>query len=315
MSSPTSPPTLLLVGGTGGLAGRSVREVLRGRWRIRSVHRHPVEAERADGIEWIPADAASVVEWGPMLAGVDAVVNLAWYRQGRERRFRDLAEGLVQLIRASRDAGIARWVQLSVPTAPPALESELPYLRWKRYVDRELANSGLSYSILRASMLFGPRDKLLTVMMRTMARYHRFPMFGDGEYHLSPIAARDVARAVLRELTNTRSGTFDAGGPRRWRYHDLTDRMFQELGLRPRYFRISPTGSVRLARLLEGLGSSLLYAYEVEWLLSDLLGPPPYSGLDPPLEEVGPFVREEAARLGRGGPSPSDRPASNSPEN
>jgi uncharacterized protein YbjT (DUF2867 family) len=289
-------PGLLLVGGSGGLAGRALIEPLRKEWTVRSVHRHPVPAELASGVEWIRADAASI-DWEPALRGIQVVVNLAWYRHGSTRRFRLLTDGLLRLIHASERAGVRRFVQLSVPDAPPALEEGLPYLVGKRVVDRALSESRLSYSILRASMLFGPRDKLLTVMLRTMHRYHRFPMFGDGDYHVSPIAADDVARAVVREARGIESRTASAGGPTRWRYRDLTDRMFSVLGLPASYVRLTPKGGVRLARLLESFGSSLLYAYEVEWLLSDRLGLPAYAGLEPPLTEVDPFLEQEAARL------------------
>ncbi len=299
MSPAGSHPRLLLVGGTGGLAGRAVAAVFRPKWTIRSVHRHPVDSEAGAGFEWVAGDAATIANWAPLLRDVDAVVNLAWYRQARGRRFRALSEGLVRLVRSSEDSGVRRWVQLSVPPAPPSLESGLPYLRWKRAVDDALIGSRLSYSVVRASMLFGARDKLLTVMLRTMARYHRFPMFGDGEYHLSPIAASDVARILLREVELERSHVVDAGGPTRWRYCDLTDAMFRALARPPRYVRFSPTGAVRLARLLESLGSSRLYAYEVEWLMSDLLGSEPYAGLEPPLNEVDPFLRQEAGLLRR----------------
>ena len=295
---------LLLVGGGGGLAGRSVLEEFGPDWAIRSVHRHPVAAEAAARVDWIRADAADVPDWAPWLAGVDVVINLAWYRQASARRFRALADGLVRLIRASERAGTPRWVQVSVPEAPPSLESALPYLSCKRRVDRTLAESTLSYSVVRPTMLFGPNDKLLTVMLRTIARYHRFPMFGDGEYHVSPLAARDLARILRREATLDERHVVDAGGPERWRYRDLTDRLFWALHRAPRYVQFSPRGGVRLARLLETLGSDLLYAYEVEWLLSDRLGLSAYSGLDRPLQPVGPFLEAEAARF-----APSASPA------
>lgn len=297
MSAPGhEAPRLLVVGGTGGLAGRALLPALGTEWRVRSVHRHPVAAENSAGVEWIAGDAATI-DWDPVLRDVDVVINLAWYRHGSARRFRPLTDGLVRLIHTAERAGVRRFVQLSVPTAPASLETGLPYLVGKRVVDRTLAESRLSYSIVRASMLFGPRDKLLTVMLRTMHRYRRFPMFGDGEYHVSPVAATDVARILVREARRNESGTFDAGGPTRWRYQDLTDRMFGALRQPPRYVRFTPTGAVRLARLLETFGSSRLYAYEVEWLLSDLLGPSAYGGLDPPLSEVGPFLELESSRL------------------
>ena len=290
-------PRLLLVGGGTGLAGRALVEEFRATHQIRSVHRSPSASETEAGVECIAADVATVPDWRPLLEGVDLVVTVAWYRAGPDRRFRPLAEGLVRLIQASDAVGVPGFVHLSVPESTPRIERDLPYMTRKREVDRTLASSGLRFSIVRPTMLFGPRDVLLTVMLRTISRWHRFPMFGDGGYHVSPIAARDVAAIVRRESTLGRRGTVDAGGPRRWRYRELTDLLFEVLRLPPRYFEMSPRGGMRLARALESVGSSLLYAYEVEWLVSDRLGLAPYVGLDHPLEGVEGFLRGEAARL------------------
>jgi len=295
MTGPDRRPRLLLVGGAGGLAGRAVLSEFARDWRIRSVHRYPAPNEVGTDVEWIPADASTITDWRPLLADVDSVLNLAWYRQASARRFRSLADGLVRLIEASGAVGVRRWLQLSVPEAPDSLETGLPYLTEKRRVDRALAESPLAYSVVRSTMLFAPHDKLLTVMLRTMARYHRFPMFGDGTYHVSPIAARDVARILRREAGRSDRRVVDAGGPVRWRYSDLTDAMFRALGRSPRYVHFTPRGAVRFARFLETFGSSRLYAYEVEWLMSDRLGPPAYEGLDPPLASVEPFLATEAA--------------------
>lgn len=296
MSPASGRPRLLLVGGGGGLAGRSVVEEFAPDWAIRSVHRHPVASEASTHVEWIRGDAQSITDWRTLLEDVDLVINLAWYRAGSARRFRSLADGLIRLLRASEAAQTPRWLQVSVPDAPERLEIGLPYLTQKRRVDRALAESSLSYAIVRPTMLFGANDKLMTVMLRTVARYHRFPMFADGEYHVSPIAARDLARILRREASLTARHTVSAGGPTRWRYRDLTDRLFTVLGRTPRYLRFSARGGVRLARLLETFGSTLLYAYEVEWLVSDLLGLPPYEGLDRPLAPVETFLSVEAVR-------------------
>ena len=287
---------MLLVGGGGGLVGRHILAEFGPDWSIRSLHRHASPQERAAGTEWIYGDAVTVTDWRPLLEGIDLVLNVAWYRFGSERRFAPLADGLLRLVHAAEESGVPRFVHLSVPDAPVSLETGLPYLVHKRRVDRALEASRLSYLILRPTMLFAPRDVLLTVMTRSIARYHVFPMFGDGEYHVSPISARDVARILRREIGVPGRRNVTAGGPERWRYRDLTDRIFRALRLRPRYVRLSPRNSIRLARFLETVGSSLLYAYEVEWLLSDMLGLPPYEGLSSPLERVEPFLDAEAFR-------------------
>jgi len=288
---------LLLVGGGGGLVGRAVLAEFAPSWRIRSLHRSPTAEESGREVEWIRADVATYSDWAQALADVDLVLNVAWYRFGPRRRFAPLTDGLLRLVEAARKADVPRFLHLSVPPATPAIETSLPYMVYKRKVDRALEKSGLSYTIVRPTMLFGRRDKLLTVMMRTIARYHLFPMFGDGQYHISPIAVADLARILHLQARSEDDRTITAGGPTRWKYRELTDEMFRRLGLRPRYVHFSPQGAYRLARFLQTFGSSLLYAYEVEWLLADLLGLPPYEGLDRPLRPVEPFLSAEARRL------------------
>ncbi|MFY9717275.1 MAG: NAD(P)H-binding protein [Thermoplasmata archaeon] len=299
MIDPGAPvPRLLVVGGCGGLVGRAVLDEFRGDRRLRSVHRHPIESERRSGVEFLPGDATTIPDWAPLLEGVDTILNLAWYRHGGVRRFRPLAAGLRRLIDAASAAGTRRFVQMSVPDAPEHLERSLPYFTYRREVDQHLAHSELDFVIVRPTMLFAPHDKLATVMLRTIHRYGRLPLFGDGEYHLSPLSTRDLARALRIEGERGARRTVTIGGPTRWTYRALGDRMFAALHRSPRYLRLSAAGSMRLARLLEAVGSSLLYAYEVEWLLSDRLGVAAYDGLDRPLDPIEPFLDREAARLG-----------------
>lgn len=300
MTAVLEGPRVLVVGGLGGFLGRALAPQLTAGHRVRSLHRRRRPEESRLGVEWIEGDAAAPTDWARLLDDVDAVVTLAWYRWGSPGRFWRLQEGLERLIAAAREHGVGRFVHVSVPAAPQALEATLPYLRGKRAVDRALRDSGLSYRILRPTAMFAEGDVLLGVMLRTMDRYPYFPMFGDGRYHLSPIAAADVAHAIVLELGRSAVGTDDLGGPRRFEYRELTDLMFAMLGKRPRYWPLSERGGHRLARLLQTLGSSRLYAYEVDWLVSDRLGLAPYTGSDRPLSSVEPYLRREAERLRAG---------------
>ncbi|MCI4336349.1 MAG: NAD(P)H-binding protein [Thermoplasmata archaeon] len=304
MIPPSGAPRVLVVGGLGGLLGRALLPELTSRFRVRSFHRVSAPLEERAGVEWIAGDAAAPTDWGRILHQVDAVVNLAWYRHGSAGRFARLEEGLLRLIGAARSAGVGRFIQVSVPSAPPSLEARLPYLRHKRTVDQTLSGSGISYRVLRPTAMFGPGDVLLSAMMRAMARYPRFPMFGEGRYHLSPIAATDVAAAIGRELSRHESGTVDLGGPQNFEYRELTDLMFGMIGKPARYWDMSPRGGRRLALVLQSFGSSLLYAYEVDWLVSDMLGLPPYTGLSRPLRRVEPHLREVAEAISAARSSP-----------
>ncbi|MGC2289877.1 MAG: NAD(P)H-binding protein [Thermoplasmata archaeon] len=284
---------LLLVGGAGGLVGRAVLPELQPHFQIRSVHRHLAENEGAS-VEWVRADVNEVNDWAPLLDDVQVVLNLAWYRWGSETTFGALHNGLRRLLAAAVRARTPRFLQVSVPPAPASMEANLPYLVYKRRFDASLAGSGLSFRIVRPTMLFGPGDVLLGVMLRLMRRYPFFPMFGDGSYHVSPLAVSDLARVLRREAQGSDRGTLDLGGPERMTYRGLTDRMLHALGKQPRYWRLSRTGALGLTRLMVALGSTALYPYEVEWLMSDMLGLAPYEGLDVPLRPVGPYIDQLA---------------------
>jgi uncharacterized protein YbjT (DUF2867 family) len=299
-STPPGPPRVLIVGGTGGLVGRNLLREFAPDHRVRSIHRHPTEIERAAGVERIEADIASFSGWQAALRDVDLVVNVAWHRSGPGPRFVALCDGLLRMLEAAKELGISRFVQISVPAAPPHLERSFPYLTEKRRFDAALAQSGLSYRILRPTMLFGPGDVLIEVMVRSIRRYPAFPMFGDGRYHVSPLAAADLARIVRREAALGRTGTLEVGGPRRYEYRELTDLLFETVGKRPRYWRMSGSSGVRLARLMEAMGSHRLYAYEVEWLLEDRLGLAPYEGLPGGLQDLSEY-------LARRWPAPNPR--------
>ncbi|MGA7924041.1 MAG: NAD(P)H-binding protein [Thermoplasmata archaeon] len=296
MSDPR-PSRVLLVGGGGGLVGRALLPEILDDHRVRSVHRHPTTEEAGKPVEWVALDVAAVTDWRSTLEGVDVVVNLVWYRWASRRAFARLYDGLHRLLDASREASIARFLHVSVPDAPTRLESRIPYLRYKRQFDHAVAESGLSYRIVRPSLLFGPHDRLLTVMLGLMDRYRRFPMFGDGNYHVNPLWVGDLAHVLHQELHGTATGTVVMGGPEVRRYRDLTDFMFRALGLPPRYVSLGPRSSVGIASLFQHLGSSLIYAYEVEWLLSDRLTIPPFTDSDRPLARVEPFLTEQAHLL------------------
>jgi uncharacterized protein YbjT (DUF2867 family) len=302
MSESPAGRRVLLAGGGGGLLGRAVLEELQTNWTIRSIHRHPVDRERALGVEVVPFDLERPVDWSVVLDGVDAVVNLAWYRWSSGPRFRALGEGLVRLVEASRDRRLP-FVQVSVPPGPEHLERTLPYFTEKRRVDTALRARGPPFAILRPTMMFGRGDVLLGVMLRSIRSYPVFPLFGTGTYRVSPVAASDVARLVSRALDAPCNTTQDIGGPRTYRYRDVTDRMYQLLGRAPRYWRLSRRSSIRLARLMQALGSRKIYAYEVDWLLTDTLALPPVDPTPGALRPIEPFLREEAERL-TGRPAP-----------
>ena len=82
-------------------------------------------------------------------------------------------------------------VHFSVANASP--ESRLPYFRGKGLVEEILKDTGLSYAIIRPTLVFGEGDLLLNNMAWALRRFPVFPVFGRGDYPVQPIYAEDLA--------------------------------------------------------------------------------------------------------------------------
>ncbi len=120
------------------------------------------------------------------LRGADALLNTYWVRFNyRGFTHATAVENTLVLFAAAREAGVRRVVHVSI--ANPSEQSDLEYYRGKARLERGLIESGLSYCILRPTVLFGKEDILVNNIAWTLRRLPVFGVFGDGQYLLQPI--------------------------------------------------------------------------------------------------------------------------------
>ena len=266
---------ILLLGGGTGVVGRGIVGELADRYTITSYHRNPAAGEGAQ-VRFVQGDLSDVERLRPLLRGQQAVVNVVWYRApGPDRLFAATVRGLQAVTRVCREEGVGRFVQISLPPAPPALERAVPYLRRKREFEAGLLSSGLDVVLIQPSAIFAPGDRLIGAMLRLLGRHGRFPYWGDGGFHLSPIWNRDVGWLVGEALEGRLRGTILAGGPERITYAELLERLQRTLGRRSKLLRVSVPTARRVVQLFNAVGWHVLYTYEFDWLVSDMLGLPP----------------------------------------
>ena len=95
------------------------------------------------------------------LRGVSTLYNTFWVRFDHgQTTFANAIESSRMLFFAARRAGVKRIVHLSITN--PSLESPLPYFRGKALVEYALAQSGVPYSIVRPTWIFGGERDVLT---------------------------------------------------------------------------------------------------------------------------------------------------------
>jgi len=170
------------------------------------------------------------------MAGVDAVVHLV----AIPRDFnggRDLArintEGTRAILEAMRSSGVRRLVHMGALGV--ADDPRLHYARSKARAEATVRDSGLDWTILKPSLLFGPGDGFFNIVAGLVRLSPGIvPVPGDGKSRFQPIFVGDVATIVVRSLADpsTIGETLEIGGPRYWTYREITEEVVRTLGKR-----------------------------------------------------------------------------------
>jgi nucleoside-diphosphate-sugar epimerase len=194
----------LAVTGAGGFVGRHVVSAARAEgWDVVGLVRSESAARTVTYAGGAPVmvaglDAAALA---PAMAGAAAVVHLAMI--GSETHGRTYEAINVEGTRAVAAAAVAASVPrvvlfsgLGVAHYGMAPRTTDRYFLSKLRAEAAVFESGLEACVLRPSYIVGPRDGLVTSLLRQMAA-GEVEQIGDGSYRLQPIAVRDAAAVVL----------------------------------------------------------------------------------------------------------------------
>jgi uncharacterized protein YbjT (DUF2867 family) len=247
---------IFLTGGTGFVGGHLRKALLAKGHEIRLLT-HKKGGAPEPGVEEVEGDVTRPETFAAKVNGCDATINLVGVIRefpGRGITFERLhIEATRNVIEAAKAAGIRRHLQMSaLGTRPGAISA---YHRTKYRAEELVRGSGLDWTIFRPSLVFGPQDAFVNLLVGYIRSYPAVPVIGDGKYRLQPISADDVARcfALALELPETIGQTFELCGPDRLAYNEMLDVIGQALG-KPRVPKIhNPLGIMKLVvPLLQG---------------------------------------------------------------
>jgi NADH dehydrogenase len=113
--------------------------------------------------------------------------------------------------------------------------------------------SGLTYTIFRPSVIYGPGDRSINFFAQQIKALPVFPIIGDGLYKMQPGPVNAVAQAfaLALKLPHTENRTYDVGGPEPMTFNAIIDTLAQVLG-RKVYKLHLPVWPMRLAAGLLG---------------------------------------------------------------
>jgi NADH dehydrogenase len=155
----------------------------------------------------------------------------------------------------------------------PSEDSPLEYFSGKARLERALVESGLSYAILRPTVLFGKEDILVNNIAWTLRRLPVFGVFGDGQYKVQPIYVDDLSEIAIEQGRERKNLVIEAIGPETFTYRELASAVGEIIGKKRPILSVPPmlgyavgwvigkmVGDVMITREeIAGLSANLLY--------------------------------------------------------
>jgi uncharacterized protein YbjT (DUF2867 family) len=243
-------------------------------YRVRTLTSHPGRVNPfGERVAVFPYNFERLDELRSSLAGASTLINTYWVRFPRRGvNFETAVRNSRVLIEAARQAGVRRIVHVSI--ANPSLESPLAYYRGKAEVERMVHESGMSYAIVRPTVIFGAEDILINNIAWFVRHLPVFGVPGDGRYAIRPIYVEDMARLLVTSVSEAGNSVRDAVGPETFGFEELVRMIVRELERRSRIVHM-PTVIAYLSTLITGwlVRDVVLTWEEYRGLMSNLLAP------------------------------------------
>jgi len=174
------------------------------------------------------------------MQGVTAVVHLTGEEDlDHKGTLHSHVEDTANLITAAQEAGVSRFIYLSRLVADRA--SAYPLFQVRGEVEAAMHESGLDYTIFRASVIYGSEDTS-TNMLVMLAKMIPFvlPIPETGLSRFQPLWVVDLATCILAALDRDDmiGQTIPLGGPEHFTFEQMVTEILAAAGMRRRLVHV-----------------------------------------------------------------------------
>lgn len=230
--------TILVTGAAGFLGNNVVRRLAEQGKPVRAMVRNVDKAQKRladvkDKIEIVQGDVADREGLKTLMRDVSTVIHLVAIalEKGGQTYEAVNYQGTVNVVDAAKAAVVPRFIYMSQNGADPNHFSR--FLRSKGRAQEYVASSGLQWTALRPSVIFGTQDEFFNSIAR-MVRLTPlvFPNIGGGTAQFQPVSVHDVAEATVRCVDNddTIGKAFPLGGLEVLTLKEIEQRILKAMG-------------------------------------------------------------------------------------
>jgi uncharacterized protein YbjT (DUF2867 family) len=210
-----------MVTGAFGYSGKYIaRRLLAQGQKVRTLTGHPENSPFGNQVKAFPYDFDKPDKLKKTLEGAKVLYNTYWIRFPRGKMtYGKAVQNTIILLETAAEAGVERLVHISIsnPCEAPAL----PYFEGKCRIEKAIKRSGLSYAIVRPTVIFGFEDILINNIAWLLRSFPVFGLVGSGNYKIRPIFVEDVAKIAVDAAAERKSVTIDAIGPETYTFREL----------------------------------------------------------------------------------------------
>lgn len=215
----------ILVTGGSGFIGRCIAQRLEADGHtVFCLSRNPGKLPNS-----VAGDIADPQTLTSALAGFEAVVHcVGIIIESKRSTFEAVVtEGTRNLVKSCLESGVSRIIYISAIGAREDAPSR--YHRTKAQAERIIRESGLDFTILRSSIVFGPGDQFINKFVNMPI----IPLPGGGKQRFQPIFVQDLAElsALCLQKPEASYKQYDAVGPESLSFKELMSRVLLQRGL------------------------------------------------------------------------------------
>lgn len=291
-------PAIHVVTGAFGYSGKYIARKLlaKGHRVITLTNSLDRKNEFAGKVRALPFCFEKPEELARSLHNAEVLYNTYWVRFNHKSfTHADAVRNTLVLFNAAREAGVKRIVHVSITN--PSESSHLEYFSGKARLEKALLASGISYAVLRPTVLFGKEDILVNNIAWALRRFPVFGVFGDGKYRLQPIHVEDLADLAIRCGEDRSDAIIDAIGPETFTYRELVATIGRLIGVNRPIISLPPALGHLIGRIIGHFVDDVMITRdEIEGLMGNLLyvDSPPQG-----TTRLTDWIREHASSLGK----------------